>query len=631
MKRIESMDLVSKDIVHENVQKLKDLFPEAFSESRINFETLRHLLGDLKVLDEGKEKYGLNWHGKKQARQIALTPSLGTLLPCHEDSVDWDTTQNLFIEGDNLEVLKLLQKSYANKVKLIYIDPPYNTGKEFVYPDKFQDNLDTYLKFTGQIDTNGQKFSSNTETNGRKHTNWLNMMYPRLKLARSLLKQDGIIFISIDYNEQANLKKVCDEIFGEENFVSNIIWQRAFSPKNDAKYFSENHDHILVYSKSLPEIEIKKLERSEEANSRYKNCDNDSRGPWTSGDLTVKTYSEKYDYPITTPSGISVYPSHGSCWRISKKKFQELKDDNRIWFGKEGKNVPRLKRFLSEVQEGMVPTTIWEHNDVGHNQEGRQELKQVFDGKGYFDGPKPTKLIERIIYVANCHDKDIVIDFFAGSASTAHAVTKFNVANNLGLRHISVQLPEKLKESSEVFKDGYKTIADISKARIKLSGEKIKAENPDYDGDLGFKVFKLASSNFKFWNPDRKDLERSLFDHIEHLVEGCSEQDVLYELLLKRGVDLSTPIEIKEISGKNVYSIGSGKIITCLDKLITGDVVEDLAMGIVQWYHELKDALPNNVLVTHVFFIDSSFNDDVTKTNMAAILFQNGIDHVRSL
>ena len=290
-----------------------------------------------------------------------------------------------------------------------------------------------------------------------------------------------------------------------------------------------------------------------------------------------------------------------------------------------------MKRFLSEVQDGMVPTTIWEHKDVGHNQEGRQELKQVFGGKGYFDGPKPTKLLERIIYVANCKDKDIVIDFFAGSASTAHAVTKFNVVNNLGLRHISVQLPEKLKESSEAYKDGYKTIADISKARIRLSGEKIKVENPDYDGDLGFKVFKLASSNFKVWNPDRNDLEGSLLDHIEHLVEGCSEQDVLYELLLKRGVDLSTPIETKEISGKNVYSIDLGKIITCLDDLITSDDVEDLAMGIVQWYKELKDAQRNNVLVTHVFFIDSSFQDDVAKTNMAAILFQNGIDHVRSL
>ena len=631
MKKVELQDGASADIVQDNVQHLKTLFPDAFTENGINFDTLRQLLGDLKVLDEGEEKYGLNWHGKKQARHIAQIPSLGTLLPCPIESVDWDTTQNLFIEGDNLEVLKLLQKSYANKVKMIYIDPPYNTGKEFIYPDKFQDNLDTYLKYTGQKGEDGLKFTSNTETGGRKHTNWLNMMYPRLKLARSLLKQDGVIFISIDDNEQANLKKVCDEIYGEENFIANIIWQRAFSPKNDAKFFSENHDHLLVYAKSSQDFNIKQLKRSEEANARYKNLDNDPRGLWISDNLTVKTYSEKYDYLITTPSGRSVSPSHGSCWRVSKEKFQELKEDNRIWFGEDENNVPRLKRFLSEVQDGMVPTTIWNYKEVGHNQDGRQELKKVFDGKGYFDGPKPTRLLERIIHVSNCSDNDIVIDFFAGSGSTAHAITKFNISNNLNLRHVSVQLPEKLEETSEAYKFGYKTIAELAKERIRRAAKKIKDENPDYGGDLGFKVFKLASSNIKAWNPDRTDLEKSLFEHQEHLIEGRSEQDILYELLLKRGVDLTTPIESREIAGKNVYSIGYGKIITCLDDWIAGDDVEPLAAGMIAWQKELKGTLGIQVLETHVFFKDSAFRDDVAKTNMAAILSQNGINHVRSL
>jgi len=624
MEKVSKQDGSSLNIVNENLEALKGIFPEAFTEDGVNFEVLRELLGD--TVAEGDEKYGLTWHGKKKARQIALTPSLGALRPCEEESVDWDTTQNLFIEGDNLEVLKLLQKSYANKVKMIYIDPPYNTGKEFIYPDKFQDNLDTYLKYTGQKDDEGFKVSSNTESSGRYHTNWLNMMLPRLKLARGLLRDDGVIFVSIDDHEVASLRKICDEIFGEENFVANVIWQRAFSPKNDAKYLSDNHDHLIVFGKNLEMFVAGRLERTEEQDDRYKNPDNDPRGVWVSGDLTVKTYSEKYDYPITTPSGRIVNPSHGSCWRVSMERFEELKKDNRIWFGGNGGNVPRLKRFFSDVQTGIVPTTLWLHKEVGHNQEGRQEVKELFDGKGYFDGPKPIRYLNRILRVANLNEADLVLDFFAGSATTAHAVMQLNAKDGGNRKFIMVQLPEPCEEKSEAFKAGYKTIAEIGKKRIRRAAAKIKQENPKHEGDLGFKVFKLDSSNIRAWNPDRNDLEQTLIDHMEHLVEGRSEEDVLYELLLKRGVDLTVPIKVKTITGKTVYSIGYGVLFACLDVAISREEVEDLAQGIIDWHKELGPASD-----TQVVFRDSAFANDIAKTNMTAILEQHDIAHVRSL
>ena len=358
MKKVQPEEGKSADIVSENIERLKELFPDAFSEGGVDFEVLRQLLGDARVLDEGEEKYGLNWHGKKKARQIALTPSTGTLLPCPEESVDWDTTKNLFIEGDNLEVLKLLQKSYANKVKMIYIDPPYNTGKEFIYPDKFQENLDTYLKYTGQVDDEGVKFSSNTETTGRKHTAWLNMMFPRLKLARSLLSKSGVIFISIDDNEQANLKTLCDEVFGPENFIATIIWHKMDSPKNSAKYLSEDHDYVLLYAKNAEIWRPNLLPRSEKMVERYKNPDSDPRGPWLLGDLAARNYYSKGVYSIETPSGkVIPGPPAGSFWRISEEKFKEYDKDNRIWWGESGDNRPGIKKFLSEVRNGVVPQT----------------------------------------------------------------------------------------------------------------------------------------------------------------------------------------------------------------------------------------------------------------------------------
>ena len=631
MDALKKEDGESLSIVAENIEALKALLPDAFTEDGIDFDVLRQLLGD--DVADGEEKYGLTWHGKKKARQIALTPSTGTLRPCPEKSEDWESTQNLFIEGDNLEVLKLLQKSYAGKVNLIYLDPPYNTGGEFIYPDKYQDNLDTYLQYTGQKTNEGFKTTSNTESSGRYHTNWLNMILPRLKLARTLLQDDGVVFISVDDTEVANLRKCCDEVFGDENFIANIIWQKKFARSNDAAYFSTMHDHILCYAKNSKRNsatgkswELKLQPRGDEIPDGYTNPDDDPRGPWTSVVLSAKSGTDKLKYEIVTPSGRKCLPPDGRFWGVSQKRFDELVEDNRIWFGKSGDGIPRLKTFLSEVQDGLRPNTIWLHSDVGHNQEGRQELKKLFDDRAFFDSPKPVRLLRTIIGLCHVDGEFIAMDFFAGSSTTAHAVMEANSEDGMNRRFVMVQLPEPCDEKSDAFKAGFRTISDIGQERIRLAAAKIKDENPSFKGDLGFKVFKLDSSNIRAWNPDASDLEQTLLDHAEHLVEGRTEQDVLYELLLKRGVDLTVPIAEKEIAGKTVYSIGYGVLFACLDETIDKAEIEALGQGITDWHKELEPAAD-----TQVVFRDSAFADDIAKTNMTAILEQNGIAHVRSL
>ena len=409
MKKLTAGDSASRspDPIAENLEQMKALFPEAFTEGRVDFEVLKQLLGN--TVDEREEKYGLNWHGKRQARQLALTPSTGTLRPCPEDSVDWDTTQNLMIEGDNLEVLKLLEKSYAGKVKLIYIDPPYNTGKDFVYPDDYRDTIRNYLELTGQINGDNRKLSTNTEASGRFHTDWLNMMYPRLKLARILLRDDGVIAVSIDDGEVDNLRKLCSELFGDENFVSTIIWQKKYAPANDAKWLSDNHDYIVLVAKSKEKWRPVLLPRTKEANARYNNPDDDPRGPWKPSGLDAKTYAPQYDYEIETPSGRIVRPPSGQCWRLSKSRFLELVEDNRIWFGNCGRNVPSIKRFLTEVREGITPLTIWTYNEVGHNQEATKEVREL--GVLGCDSPKPLRLLQRVVQIASDRSS-IIMDFF---------------------------------------------------------------------------------------------------------------------------------------------------------------------------------------------------------------------------
>lgn len=640
---MEKLDGKSLDIVAENLAKMKDLFPEAFTEGKVDFEVLKEVLGDF--VDDRPERYSFTWNGKSKARMLAQTPSTGTLRPCKEESVDWDTTQNLFIEGDNLEVLKLLQKSYHKKVKMIYIDPPYNTGKDFVYKDNFKDNIKNYKEITGQVDGKGRSLTNNPETSGRYHTDWLNMMYPRLKLARNLLKDDGVIFISIDDNEVSNLRKICDEIFGEENFLANVVWQKKYAATNDAKGFSNLHDHIIVYQKSS-EFERLLLPRTAEQNKPYKNDDGDGKGLWRSDNLLVRSFSESGVYPIVNPNtGEEFFPPKGSCWRASRDTMKTWLAENRIFFGKDGKGAPQLKRYLNEVQQGRVPNTWWTFQEVGHNDAANKELKALFNSKAPFDTPKPTTLIKQMLMIST-RETDIVLDFFAGSATTPHSVMQLNAEDGGNRKFIMVQLPELCDEKSEAYKAGFKTIAEISKERIRRAGAQLKIENEKLRMDkakqsddlfavknnsqlstlhspldVGFKVFKLDSTNIKPWEADFDLTEQDLIDQVDNIKTDRTEEDVLYEILLKYGMDLTLPIEEHTIAGKKVFNIGMGALIICLADEINLDVVE----GIAQLKEELKPE------IMRVVFKDSGFENDVVKTNAVQILKQAGIVDVRSL
>jgi adenine-specific DNA-methyltransferase len=611
----------SADIVRQNIDQLKALFPDAVTEGRIDFEVLKQLLGS--AVEDHEEKYGLNWHGKRRARQLALTPSTGTLRPCTKDSVDWDTTQNLMIEGDNLEVLKLLQKSYAGKVKLIYIDPPYNTGKDFVYPDDYRDNIKNFLELTGQVE-GGRKISSNTEASGRFHTDWLSMMYPRLKLARNLLREDGVIFITIDGGEASNLLAMMNEIFGEENSVVSAAWHKRVSPANDAKWFSSDHDLVIVYAKDKETWRPQRLVRSEAQLEYYKNPDNDPRGPWNSATYTCnKSKDERPNlyYPIINPNtDEEIWPKVTAVWKYSEDVTKSYLLDNKLYWGADGtSSSPRIKLFLSEMG-GVVPRSIWGCDEYGHTQEATAELKALFDGAQIFDSPKPVKLLKRILEIGCSGAGEIVLDFFAGSGTTAHGVFERNVESSANLRFVLVQLPEPIDVQ------GFATIVEITKERIRRAAKTLKNKHQMFPGDLGFRVFKLDSSNIRAWEPDRDNLDQTLLDHQEHVKADRTEADILYELLLKLGLDLCVPIEKRVIAAKDVHAVGVGVLLACLAEKITREEVEPLAQGIVEWHKALAPAGD-----TTCVFRDSAFADDVAKTNLAAILQQHGLQNVRSL
>ncbi len=578
---IKKVDLESEDLVDDWLRQLKKLVPEAFSESGIDFDKLRLLLGD--EVDEGDERYAFTWPGKADAIRQSQTSTTATLRPVVGKSRSRDgkdgsfDSDNIYIEGDNLEALKLLQRAYHGKVKMIYIDPPYNTGHDFVYKDKFGDTIENYKKQTGQAS------QSNPETNGRFHSDWCSMMYPRLKLARELLADDGVIFISIDDNEDKNLRELCDEIYGEANFVAQLIWERAYSPKNDAKFVSNSHDYVLMYAKSIDTFTIGRLPRTEEANARYQNPDNDPRGIWMSDNMTVKTYSPDCDYPIATPSGRVVEPPAGRCWRLSKKAFFERLQDNRIWFGPDGNGVPRIKRFLSELKfDGMAPTSILFYKEVGHSQEGAKELVNLFDGKGYFDGPKPVRLLQRLMTLANLSDDDLVLDFFSGSATTAHALLGLEMQRgDTHQRFILVQLPEPTDPNRDAYKAGYYTLCDIGEERIRRAGNKIAEEVAEANKQpkLGEEPKKLPDIGFRVFKLDESGIEQSPNGQltINLRKEGRSDLDIIFEVMLKWGYELTYPIEKTELAGYGCYSVAAGDLICCMEPGLTVDALEAIA------------------------------------------------------
>ena len=586
---MEKANMHSLDMVNENIKKIGNLFPECVTETvdengnvkaAIDFEKLQENLSHA-TIGEGEERYQFTWPGKREAIHNANAPTNMTLRPCKAESVDFDNTENLYIEGDNLEVLKLLQENYLGKVKMIYIDPPYNTGNDFVYNDDFKEDTESFQSKSGMYDEDGnmllQNFEKNTESNGRFHTDWLNMMYPRLKIARNLLSDDGVIFISIDDNEIDNLKKICNEVYGEGNFIADVIWERAYAPVNLKKHFSESHDYILCYSKNVNACVCNGLPKTGDALDRYKNPDNDPRGPWKAADATVGPAIPQRVYPLTLPSGRVVNPSSGRCWLYSPEKFEELINDNRVWFGPNGDNVPAIKKFASEVKQTMTPMTIWKYTEVGHSQDASKKLMDLFDGKAYFDYPKSVDLIRRCLQLYSKKDS-LILDFFSGSATTAHAVMQLNAEDGGKRKFICVQLPEVTEEDSEAYKAGYKNICEIGKERIRRAGKKIKEEFGEKakDLDIGFRVLKLADSNMKdvYYSP-AETTSPDLFDP-NNVKEDRTPLDLLFQVMPECNLPLSSKIEERTIEGKTVYFVNGNYLVACFDEGITEKLIKSV-------------------------------------------------------
>ena len=607
----------SPNLVDDNIEQIRKLFPSCVTETKdgkdeiklaVDFDQLKQELSD-HVVEGPQERYQLNWPGKRKALLTANAPIAKTLRPAREESVDFDTTQNLFIEGDNLDALKLLQETYLGKVKMIYIDPPYNTGKDFIYSDNFTQNKGKYDEESGNRDGEGGCLVSNPDSNGRYHSKWLSMIYPRLKLARNLLQDEGVIFISIDDNEVHNLRKICDEIFGVDNFIANIVWQKKYAATNDAKGFSNLHDHIIVYQKS-DQFKRILLPRTDEQNKPYKHDDKDGKGLWRSDNLLVRSFSKTGVYPIKNPNtGKDYYPSKGSCWRASESTMKAWLAENRVFFGKNGEGAPQLKRYLQEVQQGKVPSTWWTFQEVGHNDAANKELKSLFSTKAPFDTPKPSSLVKQMLMVS-VGSSAIILDFFAGSSTTAHAVMQLNSEDGGNRKFIMVQLPEACNEKSEAFKAGYKTIAEISKERIRRAGQKILETDchKNWNKDIGFRVLKIDTSNMAdvYYSPDqlRQDALPGMVNNIK---EGRDNpEDLLFQVLIDWGVDLTLPIRKEIIQNKTILFVDENALIACFDAGITDELVKELAD-----YSPLR-----------VIFRDNSFVSDDVKINVDQIFKQ---------
>ena len=675
---MDKLKMHSVNKVDENIAKIGALFPNCLTERKnekgeveyaIDFDMLKQELSDV-VVEGNEERYQFTWPDKKKSILLANAPIAKTLRPCREESIDFDNTENLYIEGDNLDVLKLLQETYLGKIKMIYIDPPYNTGNDFVYNDDFAESADEYLANSGQFDEDGNRLVVNTESNGRYHTDWLNMIYPRLKIAKDLLSEDGVIFISIDDHEQENIKKLCDEIFGSSNFIAQVIWERAYAPVNLKKHFSESHDYIICYAKNIETAICNGLPKTSEALDRYKNPDNDPRGVWKAADATVGPAIPDKVYPFTLPSGRVVEPSSGRCWLYSKEKFQELIKDNRVWFGPDGNSAPSIKKFASEVKSTMTPMTIWKYTEVGHSQDAAKKLMQLFDGKSYFDYPKSVDLLKRCLQLYS-KDECIILDFFSGSATTAHAVMQLNAEDGGNRKFIMVQLPEKTTEKSEAYKAGYKNICEIGKERIRRSGEKIKEQfrqvgscyrqikdiekqfgleenvqvsiieadaQPENDGyyivvsekednqtkseneriannlDIGFRVLKLDSTNMKdvYYNPE--EFEATLFDSLEdNIKEDRTPEDLLFQVMLDLGVLLSSKIEETEIAGKKVFNVADNFLIACFDENVTDETITAIAKQKPYYFVMRDSSMASDSVATNFDQIFATYSPDTVR------------------
>ncbi len=620
---MKKLRMETKDMTQENIRKLAELFPNVVTEMKdengklklgINFELLKQELSDDVV--DGEECYEFTWVGKRAAMVEANKPILKTLRPCIEESKNWEATENIYIEGDNLDALKLLQESYLNSVKMIYIDPPYNTGNDsFVYSDDYsmdQEEIDEEMQYR---DEEGNiNFRKNTDTNPRFHSDWCSMIYPRLRLARNLLSDDGAIFISIDDYEVDNMKKICNEVFGEQNFLACVVWQRTYAPISLKKFFSESHEYLLVYAKRKTSFKLNLLPRTDKQNKDYKNPDNDPRGPWKTGNLTVGPAVEKQIYEIVGPTGKSFWPPKGYCWRFTKERFEEIRADNRIWFGLDGSNSPVPKLFLSEVQDGVTPMTLWTFKEVGHNQESTRELRAIF-GDAVFNNPKPLRYVTRVLRLGT-NKNDIVLDFFSGSATTAHATMNLNAEDGGNRKFIMVQLPEATEEKSDAFKAGYKTISDIGKERIRRAGEKIKAEieeanakldegeEPKQVPDIGFRVFKVDSTNMKeVYYPANAITQEQLWDLESNIKEDRTDLDLLYGVMVDWGLKLSLRHEMETIEGVKVHTVDHGALIACFAENVPEKVVREIAR---------RQPL-------RVVFRDSSFSSSPEKINVEEI------------
>lgn len=626
---METLKMHSLDGVQRNIELIGKLFPNAITEvmrdgkveHAIDFDVLRQELSD-SIVEGREERYQFTWPDKKKAMLAANAPITATLRPVVADSVGKDGTpggfdsENLYIEGDNLEVLKLLQETYLGKVKMIYIDPPYNTGNDFVYEDDFAQSTEDYMGNSGQYDEEGNRLVTNTESNGRFHTDWLNMIYPRLKIAKDLLADDGAVFISIDDNEVKNLMAMCDEVFGTSNFLATFVWQKKYGPANDAKGVSATHEYILLYGKNSDVWMPGLLPRSDEQLKAYKNPDNDPRGVWRASDLSARTYSASCDYIITGPTGLKFSPPPSRSWIVNKESYQNLLADNRITFGSDGTGRPMQKKFITEVKGGITPETWLPRERGGDNKIARYELKDIFP-ENLFDTPKPSKLVSYLITISGVEKDAIILDFFSGSATTAHAVMKLNAEDGGHRKFIMVQLPEKTDEKSEAYKAGYKNICEIGKERIRRAGRKIKEDaglTAPADLDIGFRCLRLDESNMKpvYYTPDEVG-QQDLFSLVDNVKEDRTPEDLLFQVMLDLGVLLSSPIEVKEIAGKKVFNVADGFLLACFDHDVTEETVKAIAQ-MKPYYAVFRDSsMANDSVATNFDQIFETYSPDTVR------------------